>query len=484
MSKAIFSFLIILSAYSAFAQSTQPGLDLTFGEEGIVIDTTKYFDQVCDLAIQPDGKIIAAGADYIARYLSNGNPDSSFARIGHIPVTVLTDSLGGYGANVFLLADGKIIMSGRTTPGAYVLKLKADGKFDSSFGTNGKTLFCCGALRAALQADGKILTTGIEDYDYAAIHCFTPNGKVDSSFGKNGSLRRYIGTGINIAGIGILSDGRIGITGDNGSSAWYARYLPDGKPDSSLSGTGIIYPMGAIYCHTAIIYDDGKLLVSKGGLNFSSDAEIVRLKANGTVDSTFGNNGLLNVPGLRIVSLLQLSDGKILCGGFNDEDFAIARLNKDGASIDRSFGRNGIITSDIAGWNRDRGYVLAMQPDGKILLAGESQKEMINVWYPPRATIVRYLPDAPVGIKTPTATSPNAIRIYPNPAHTTLEVSGPPSLAGKSVQVLSIEGKVLRQVKGDAATVDIDVSTLPAGTYVIKVQAAASTMQARLFVKE
>jgi len=74
-----------------------------------------------------------------------------------------------------------------------------------------------------------------------------------------------------------------------------------------------------------------------------------------------------------------MSDGRLICGGFNDLDCAVARILKDGQGFDKSFGLNGIITTDVAGWQDDEINTLLIQSDGKILVAGQSRQSNIVV---------------------------------------------------------------------------------------------------------
>ncbi len=485
MNKLLFLCLAVWAVCSqSNAQSIQPGLDPTFGKKGIVIDTHENFFQACDLALQPDGKIIVAGADYIARYLSDGMPDSSFGHIGLVPVTTLTDSLGGYGASVLLQADGKIVMSGHTSVGAYVLRLKQSGSLDSSFGINGKTHFCCGAEHSALQADGKILVAGSMDDSYFVIHRFTASGKVDSSFAGSGFVKRNTGSyKCDVEGIGVLSDGRIATGGRSANSTVIClRYMPDGGQDSSLAGTGITAPTGAIYCRDFKVSPDGKMLFAKGGFNRVEDAEIGKLKIDGTFDSTFGQNGILKVLGLAVEYLLQMSDGRILCGGNDDTDFVITRLKKDGISVDSGFGKKGFINTDVAGWYYERAIVLALQPDGKIIAAGVSQENHPGIFDPVRASMVRYNADAYVRVPHVSGAVIGQLRLFPNPAHTTLHVVGPSS--GKGVtQLFATDGRLMMEAEYTNGQSSFNISALPGGSYMVNLKTVERDLSG-LFLKE
>jgi uncharacterized delta-60 repeat protein len=141
----------------------------------------------------------------------------------------------------------------------------------------------------------------------------------------------------------------------------------------------IIQPIGSSndYGYSLAIQPDGKILLGGYCRGVSNDDFcIARFNSNGTLDTSFGNSGKVIQPigtwhdfGQ---SLAIQPDGKILlggfCGGVSNYDFCIARFNSNG-TLDTSFGSSGKVIQPI-GSDDDRGYSLAIQPDGKILLGG------------------------------------------------------------------------------------------------------------------
>src|SRR5262249_32706911 len=128
------------------------------------------------VALQADGRIVVAGADFIVlRLLANGNPDPSFGTGG----SVLTD-FGGTEVvrGVAIQADGKIIVGGAALKPNTIIpptgfsqtsfalaRYNADGSLDPTFGFGGKTTSDFGdhldtANALLIQADGKIVMAG------------------------------------------------------------------------------------------------------------------------------------------------------------------------------------------------------------------------------------------------------------------------------------------------------------------------------------
>ncbi len=228
--------------------------------------------------------------------------------------------------------------------------------FDHSFGTAGKTIsstlsgngFAPSARNILIQSDTGIIQV-IQDFNssyrsgFGAVR-YTKNGNIDPSFGTNGKVVSSIGTGDSYPLMGaVQSDGKIVICGyaSNGAN-WdfgLVRYNRDGTLDNSF-GTGgkVITPIGANddLASALSIQQDGKILVVGGsGDNMNVQAwAIVRYLANGTIDSSFATNGKLITHLGSLISYI----GNIYYGTYA---FEMAKS-------------------------------IAFQPDGKIIIAGDS----------------------------------------------------------------------------------------------------------------
>lgn len=486
MNKAILLFTVVILSVSAFAQNQ--GLDPAFAKGGILIDTTYNRGGIVDIGVQSDGKIITFGGSYILRYLTDGTYDSSFGKNGIQRLDTFSKPKTLYASACVLQPDGKILLTGTTlagvnTWGGFLMRINANGSIDSAFGNNGVQFTTDETQKLYLKPDGGILTAGEYPNYQIAINAFKVNGAVDSSFGSNGRFQRQI-TPYNpqFATISVLADGKIAlIGGDYNSNIYYLRLLPSGEADSTFCSAGICYATaGMAYCRDAIINSDGKALVTVGGLD---SCYLVRLKADATLDSSFGTNsgGYLAVPDLRINRIARLPDGRILCAGMSNEHFALARVLNDGKGIDTAFGNKGNIATNVSGGHYERIYALALQADGKIVAAGISKVPDLDPRYwNPAGAIVRYLPDAQVGILEAPLSGKLGLIIYPNPASTSLHANLP---APGLLQLYSIEGMMLRQVYCAQKEQVLDVASLQQGIYLLRLK-TGDRSYSRLFVKE
>ena len=409
-------------------QSTGDPLDPTFGSGGRV--TTPFGnddDPGFAVAVQPDGKILMAGTDWesringtpighvnfaLARYNSNGSLDTSFGVDGQVSTDFNNDD--DFGADVAVQPDGKILMTGQTflLHSGYLLGLaryNSDGTLDNTFDTDGKVTTAFGFGEdyggdIALQPDGKIIVAGSSEqgghWDIALAR-YNSDGSLDATFDADGKVLTDFGGrrdfGVAVA---LQPDGKIVVAGrsESGNNVDFAlaRYNNDGTLDKTFAGSGLVlidFAKGD-FGYAVALQPDGKILLAGAILiNDGGDFALVRYNSDGSLDTSFDSDGIvttdLSTEDAAHEVLLQPDGKMILAGarlGMNDpapmdgiikggggdsgHDFALARYNSDG-SLDVTFDSDGIIQTDFSNGD-DSGQAAALQPDGKIILAGYS----------------------------------------------------------------------------------------------------------------
>ena len=350
----------------ALARLNQSGaLDTTFGTGGKTQATYNSASVINSIALQPDGKIVAAGATVmtnniagIARFTASGALDTAFGTNGFVTVQPIGGNTPVSEArDVVVQADGKIVVVGRaynavggSTDGFFVLRLNADGSRDTAFGANGIILIDFTgnyelATAVALQADGKIVAAGINSGGSGqalVLARLNQNGTYDASFNGNGKLVTTLAVSDN-ARLVIQPDGKI-IAGGNGNQVFVAhRFNADGSRDNLFSAT--INTNGAnfssSYIYSLALQADGKLIGAGG----NTDTFVFRTQPNGALDGSFGTNGrlILDVSGVGSSDAANAvaiqPDGKIVTGGFiysNSNaviNFAVVRLYPGGGNF-------------------------------------------------------------------------------------------------------------------------------------------------------
>jgi uncharacterized delta-60 repeat protein len=202
-------------------------------------------------------------------------------------------------------------------------------------------------------------------------------GVLDTTFDGDGRLTTaWTGTSIAYA-MAIQPDGRMVAAGtsNQGVSPDFAvaRYLNDGSLDTSFNGTGkwtMNVNGGADWVRDMVIQPDGKIVV----VSSSSGIDVVRLNADGTLDTSFDGDGWAHTALADDGYDVELqADGKIVIAGREtapDNRFTVVRLNTNG-SVDTTFDGDGLAVIDF-GAGSDIAYALVVQPDGKLVLGGQA----------------------------------------------------------------------------------------------------------------
>lgn len=382
--------------------------DTTFGG-GDALVTTDFFagpDHARAVAIQADGKIIAAGNgrasgsswnDFaVARYNSDGSPDTTFDGDGKV-LTHL-QAFHNNAEEIAIQLDGKIVVGGGSWGSNNdfgLVRYNTDGSLDTSFDGDGKAFNNIWAIEdrfaeMVIQADGKILiagcgTPGNGVHNFGFVR-YTSTGSLDTTLEGDGSVLIPPvpgGSGCS-AGLAVQPDGRlilagsVVMSGDQAGSDFAAmRIHADVTVDTSFDTDGrnvTNFHKRAIPARAVAIQADGKIVaVGKGGLN-GTGAEyfaIFRYNTNGSFDTTFGGDGkvegdILTESPDEATAVAVQGDGKIVVVGKAGQKFAIARYNTDG-SPDTTFDGDG---QKIENENSGRGFAVGIQPDGKILMGG------------------------------------------------------------------------------------------------------------------
>ncbi len=399
------TLLVLCSSFlTTNAVHAQPGtLDPSFGTGGIV--TTDFAlggeDQAEAMALQPDGRIVLVGwvgdalasVFAVARYNPDGTLDTSFDGDGK-----LTTSINGidFARGVAIQADGKIVVVGYTTSMGsqdfVVVRYNVDGTLDNTFSGDGIEVTSVGldewAYGVALQPDGKILAVGAAytptALDFALVR-FNTDGSLDTTFSGDGKVTAdFAGAADQAHLVRVQPDGRIVVCGGTQIGMNWdfgaARFNTDGTPDLSFDGDGrVSTSIGADYDFAIAggIQADGRIIAASTSLNSGGgsdyDYALVRYNTDGSLDGTFDGDGKVTTSigtywdegrGLAVQP-----DGRILLAGFSlGEGISLVRYNTDG-TLDSDFDTDGRVTTSIGGIS-DKGTCIALQSNGKILVGG------------------------------------------------------------------------------------------------------------------
>jgi uncharacterized delta-60 repeat protein len=261
------------------------------------------------------------------------------------------------------------------------------GDLDRSFGGDGKvTTDFPGVARALVVQGRKLVAAGLafssETSDDFGLARYNSNGALDRSFGTGGKVTTNItGSGSPDEANALVqqADGKLVAAGRTlGPIGVFdfalARYNPDGTLDPSFGTSGAVTTDiggGDDFARALVVQADGKLVAAGvDGSEFGTGVALARYHPDGTLDTSFGTGGMVTT-GLELAfALVVQADGKLVAAGVAGQDFGLARYNPNG-TLDASFGTGGTVTTDFAG-DSDAAHALAVQPDGKLVAAGEA----------------------------------------------------------------------------------------------------------------
>jgi uncharacterized delta-60 repeat protein len=315
------------------------------------------------------------------------------------------------------------------------------GTLDPTFGTGGIVTTDFGdqinsnvavATAVAIQTDGKILVCGgipsSTGFPIAAIARYNTDGSVDTTFGSSGiTTTKNLGVPTSVT---LQSDGKIVVAGFGGGlEINVARYTSNGSLDTTFGTNGIFTSgllVGFFDPNSSVhIQSDGKILVASGLL--------VRLTTEGELDSSFGSNGEAHLAANLPTQLAVLSNGKILVassGGF------VGRYKSNG-SLDTSFGINGQLPTP------GPANALALLSTGEFVVGGSLASSISQTAQPTTGFAVsRYL--AAGAVDTQFATHGGAVT--PIATFSTIATSGLGVQPSGDIVTLGIASTVTQQV--------------------------------------
>lgn len=389
--------------------------DITYDGDGkafVNVATTATFSDANAILQQPDGRILVGGGYFegavqhfaLTRYNSDGSIDGSFGAGGEVK----TIAGGNDVINALALqSDGKIVAAGWDFPSNgndfAIARYNTDGSLDTSFSGDGILLVNVSPLAAgfdranavAVQPDGKILVagysdnTGSSDRDGSIIR-LNSNGTLDTSFSGDGKiLVEMDGTTAQDRFNGIVVDGsgNIYAAGRAGSNAGIAKLDSAGNLVATFDGDGVVvHPIGgngSSARYNALRIDGSGRLVGVGAMTPGGTFTMFVARANattGALDTTFDGDGSNSIDiqgGQEDARAMGIqADGKIIASGYCDNDgsglskFFAARFGTNGA-LDTTFGdgADGKIVVN-PGTQVALGIAGNIQTDGKYLISG------------------------------------------------------------------------------------------------------------------
>jgi uncharacterized delta-60 repeat protein len=474
MQGVVTNVLVLQSRFGVARYLTNGLLDTAFGTEGLVnfqYGDSGTADIAYGIALQSNGKIIVAGADngyyftnstggfMVARLNTDGSMDTTFGYINGVNDFYFVGSIQNNARALLVFSDDTISLIGSAqlsgqglnyakmtfSPGGILIAL---ARYSANFsatnyneeglaaailpnnnvviigqtmqndagdigvvilnsGQNGTTNVPVlgtttieNGYAVAVQHDGKAIIVGSADYELAVLR-LNADGTKDTTFGLGGKVAANFADFTGGSAVAILPDGRFIVAGTtiaaNGTGMFLiARYLTNGVLDTTFGtsgstkidfGNAVTNIFNYSLANALAIQPDGKIIVVGNVFveGVADDLGVVRLNADGSLDSTFGTSGkvitnLGDSAAFANAVALQ-SDGKILVAEEVDDVvsnsvFGVTRYLTNGLP-DPTFGTDGSVTINYGDRN-SAAYGIALQSSGKIIVGGDLEDTDIN----------------------------------------------------------------------------------------------------------
>jgi uncharacterized delta-60 repeat protein len=367
-------------------------IDDTFGNNGISTMSHGYFES---LIVDDEGDILGVGSAidtttwyrnfYMSRFSSEGLIDDSFGINGHVYTGITNESIR---ATDFVVdSNGDITVIGNNHNGSITIndnpdiimtRYTEDGSLLNSFGDDGVLRTDLGQSEFATSIlhpqENTFVVTGFtgpipgeSQHNFLILHYYfdETNGLVLDSLNSQVSSQPS-SEDVGLAMV-LQPDNKILVAGNADAFPALVRYDESGARDYSFGNGGISYHTIQDTTASVALDPDNKIILT-------CKKHVIRFNENGAIDSQFGTDGILLFDTITLTQGLALPNGKIVLSGYTMNEvpeFVLMRYNTNGAP-DNSFGSLGQV---VTGFNNqgDFAYSMALQPDGKIVLAGDTR---------------------------------------------------------------------------------------------------------------
>lgn len=506
MKKTITILLLCIGA-QIFAQDGV--LDTSFGTNGNVLFNNVSVD--FNSVQQSDGKIFYREGYEIHRLNQDGTPDLTFGTSGY--VTINQPGITSY--YEFLVLNNKVYVFTNTsiqsppTENYYMGRYNFDGAFDTTLGGGlGWVIINAGDIKSGLAtkltSDNKILLGGnstsstgslnniyTRRYDLNGVPDYSFNSTLTSGGVNLGTSSIGLNTSDGISRINVLSSGEVVL------SVYATYYGLAAAPEKRGAGLVLATPnvtvpsvlmanyesyYGFAKSDSAIDANDNIYLLTGSNINVNSLPAPVNIiykrNAAGDIDTTFGINGSLNVSLYKYIENVGIitgdfskiaiqPDGKILLAGealytnyFGYPGIILARYLTDG-TLDTTFGNGGYVIHDILHPTTPVDHNTLK----KIFLSQDGSAVYMCGSNYENSIILKYN-NPSLGTTT---FDKEIIKLYPNPVKDILNLSFDKEITTATIYNLLGQEVITKAINANQG--NIDVSSLTSGTYFVKVYA-------------
>lgn len=465
----IYLFLLLTSAL-LFSQKGNINIDPTFANNG----TAQIFSGSGSLHKNIDDSFfVMYQTGYfplsynIRKFNPQGQIDSSFGNSGEISTQNSVQESFKIDSNGYIYLFENVL----NTQDWYLIRYTPTGIIDVNFGNQGKVLISSNLRYGKVEFYQNKIYVNLLDVNNkkTKIYRFDNAGTPDTSFGQDGNLTvDYALTYIKIVNNKILG---VAPTVFNDFSL-IVQYNLDGTKDTTFGNNGEFSIDNEFYLSSGNVLSidpDGKinLFFSKSGNNGYDIKKLVRLKSNGSPDTSFNNNGsyIYTSPNVYYSNSFVTSNKEIYLVGMGNGAY-VSRINSSG--VDMTFNQNGAKREP----SFNIFYYCFAQSNNRLICLGVVPGNDGNS----KLSIVGYVGDNRLNVKDTTKSS---FQLYPNPTTDFLMLTELND-SKFSVKITDASGRTVKNINNSKK---IDVKNLLSGTYYIEVITSKNIIK-KSFIKK
>jgi len=503
MNYILFIFLLFFSCNQIFGQSTIP--DESFGNKGLLTSSIDNYPSFgSSIATDDEGRMLVAGyisgysvpdgnSGFIARYSSSGILDESFGENGVARIQVDGQSI----IHDIKFHKGDIIFSGiiyhstGNTAELYIGRLTSAGVFDTSFGNNGliksglsSYILSCGQTSVYVNESDGITGVWYNKEKIIYVNRYQWNGLPDVDFNKTGKLvhNNYVCTVF-----------------------CKPTYCRNSNKEILLAGAKLVDDVNYVYETFICLYSNSGIFIREKNIGDLGITQVVkadnngnwylacinfadytpyiylsRLKPDGSIDESFGQNGKATInidKKVFSVSDMIIKENRIYMSGktVNDTDLFTIAITTDGEP-DQNFGENGVLFKQIK--NKNNAVQLLLNDDGKYMyVCGYTYNSMEES----SLFVLKYtIEKVPLSLEEK---SKVPVSLYPNPCEEILHLAFNSSKA-RVIKIIDNKGIVVHKVSAFSTKEVINLKSLLAGIYIILIEDEAGVSTKHALVKK
>lgn len=381
-------------------------LDRGFGDQGHVFVGAGLFSIVTGATMQGDRIVVVGGTQavggasadtFVARFLSDGRPDTSFGPNG---VRIL--DIGGvdYASSVVAASDGEVLVAGSSGTDAFVARVTDAGALDASFGVAGVRRVATGqpdvseirpdiAITPSGAAVIVFTDLGLAPTPVTRLVRVTSTGALDLSFGGTGEVFQDVSIDDEFGKQVLVAGARTFAVTELEGDAWITAFEPDGDVDVTwgVSGKRLVPLSGAESVVTGAALDPaGRIVIAALAIDGEARRwQLVRVLATGSLDATFAGDGSFDrevAEGTGPSGVAAEAAGYVLLGS-EDMRFAVIRLTDAGLPLP-GFGAEGFRKVTVSDSTATRVRDVTVDPDGRTLALAQTtvgpQPSHVTLW--------------------------------------------------------------------------------------------------------